>query len=337
MTTGIAVVGYGYWGPNLARNFAALPGAELRCLCDLSEPKRELAKLRHPAAAVCENFADVLDDQNIEAVCIATPAATHFELALASVRSGRHTLVEKPLALSERDCTRLGEEADKHKVALLVDFPYPYTDAIRKLGKLCRAGEIGELLYFDSSRVNLGLFQSDVSVLWDLAPHDLSILAQITDMRPTAVSAVGIAHLRSHPVSTAYLTLFYDAPFIAHIQVSWLAPVKRRLTTVAGKKKMVVFDDTQPDEKIRVYDSGLHNYDIPSDAHNRPQVNYRRGDLWVPQLAQGEALAELARHFIAVTRGEEQAVTGASKGAEVARVLELAEQSLQREGARLRL
>jgi len=293
---GAAVVGYGYWGPNLARNFAEADGWRLAMICDAAEGRRQLAGRRHPTARISAQLDDITASSDVHAVAIATPVHTHFELALACLQAGKHVLVEKPLAATAAQARRLIDEADQRRLVLMVDHTFLYTPAVRKLHELVDQGELGRLLYYDAVRVNLGVFQSDVSVLWDLAVHDISIMDFLLPERPLALSATGVSHLTNQPVNLAYLTFFYPGSLLAHVHVNWLAPVKLRRILVGGDKKMALYDDVDVAEKIKVYDRGC---DAPADAETayRHLVNYRTGDMYAPHLETTEALRVEVEHF----------------------------------------
>ena len=337
----VAVVGYGYWGPNLARNFSSLEGASLRAVCEVDARLLKKARESHPLASMTGDFDAMLEDDSIDAVCIATPAATHGELALRALRAGRHVLVEKPMATSSAQCEAMAEEADKRGLVLMVDYPFVYCGAVRKLAELVSTGALGNLYYFDSVRINLGIVQSDVNVLWDLAVHDLSILHRLGWQRPVSVSASGVSHIDGGLVDTAYLTLHYDSSFIAHVHVSWLAPTKIRRTTVAGDRSMAIWDDTESTEKLKIYDSGVDMKSADREDVNRLLVEYRAGDIHVPRLDATEPLALLAAEFRDAVgrgvRGGATPLTGAEEGARIVRVVEAADASIRRNGERIPL
>ena len=331
----IAIIGYGYWGPNLARNFAALGNAAVHTVCDNDAASLEKARKRLPLAALTSDYEDILKDGGIHAVCIATPALTHAELALRALQSGKHVLVEKPLAMTRSQCDRMIAEADKRGLVLMVDHTFAYSGAARKLAELSQT--FGKLHYFDSVRINLGIVQSDVNVLWDLAVHDLSILFQLGVDSPRAVSAVGVSHFASGVIDTAYLTLHYDSAFIAHVHVSWLAPAKVRRTIVAGDRKMAIYDDTEAVEKVKVYDSGVDARLVDEEAKKRMQVEYRTGDMVAPKLDSTEALALVAEEFCNCITNKRRPLTAAVDGARIVHILEAADQSLRQDGARIAL
>ncbi len=241
----IGVIGYGYWGPNLVRNFAEVPGAAVRMVADLDSGKLATVQRRYPAVRVTSDFMELIKDPGIDAVAIATPVGTHFELAMAALKAGKHVWVEKPMTETSLQARKLVDEADKRKLVLIVDHTFIYTGAVRKMGEIIHGADLGKIYYYDSIRVNLGLFQRDVNVISDLAVHDFAILDYLLDEHPTAVSASGLTHFPGTPENLAYITLFYDSGTIAHANVNWMAPVKVRQILVGGSKKMIVYDDMQ--------------------------------------------------------------------------------------------
>ena len=333
----MAIVGYGYWGPNLVRNFSETKGAEVAVVCDLRPKVLEQVRTRYPQVRVTTNYEDVLNDDRIDAVALATPVATHASLAIGALQAGKHVLVEKPLAGNWVDARRVVEEAVRHKRVLMVDHTFVYMGAVQKIRQLVASGELGDMLYFDSVRVNLGLYQSDVSVIWDLAVHDLSILQCWIPRTPRAVSCVGVAHLEGHPVDVAYLTLFYEDNLIAHVHVNWLSPVKVRRTLLGGSKKMIVFDDLDPVEKIRVYDRGITKQEDLIGSGQIPIAYRRTGDVWMPQFDMTEALKVEAAHFVKCVTDGERPLTGGEAALQIVEILETAEESMRRQGQALPL
>ncbi|QMU55880.1 MAG: gfo/Idh/MocA family oxidoreductase [Candidatus Mycalebacterium zealandia] len=339
----IAVAGYGYWGPNLARNFASLDGVTLKAICDEDSSLLEKARKNHPLISTTEDFEDITSDESIDAVwsidavCLATPALTHAELGLHALKAGKHVLVEKPMATTSADCEKMTNEAEKRGLVLMVDHVFAYSGAVRKLAALASEKSLGELYYFDSTRINLGIVRSDVNVLWDLAIHDLSILFQVNPAEPVAVSASGVSHIKGKPIDTAYLTLHYDSFFIAHVHVSWLAPVKIRRTTVAGDKKMAIYDDTEQAEKLKIYDSGINTKSASSEDIKKLLIEYRTGDINSPKLDSSEPLFLAAKEFYDCVREKKEPLTGAYAGAQIARVLEAADTSIKQNGQRIDL
>lgn len=326
----IGVVGLGYWGPNLLRNFAATPGWTVKYACDLAEAQLDRTRRQFPSVTFTTDLAQVLDDPSVDAVAIATPASTHAAIACAALERGKHVLVEKPLATTSADADAMIAAADAANRHLIVDHTFVYTSAVGMIRDLVARGDLGDLYYFDSTRINLGLIQPDANVLWDLAIHDLSILGEIHDLATLrSVYAHGSRHYGPQ-AEIAHLHLSFDEGFEAHIHVSWLSPVKLRQTIIGGTRRMVVFDDLQPSEKIRVYDSGVQNGRALGSA---PMVDpffpvYRTGDVLIPKLDGREALRVQAEHFLAVLEGREAPRVPASRGRTILRILELADQSL---------
>jgi len=328
---GIGVIGYGYWGPNLVRNFAECQGAAVRMVCDLRPAQLEKVQRRYPGVRVTTNPADVWNDPEVDAVVVATPVDRHFELAMASLQAGKHVLVEKPMTSTSEQANRLIDEAAKRRLVLMVDHTFVYTGAVRKMRELLETGELGDVYYYDSVRVNLGLFQHDVNVLWDLAVHDLSIMDFVLQQQPVAVSATGFAHVQGRPENIAYMTMFFDGSLIAHVNVNWLSPVKVRRTLLGGSRRMVVFDDLEASEKIKVYDRGISLNPSPENVYQM-LIGYRAGDMWAPQIAVSEALTVEAAHFVACIRDGAQPITGGEAGLHVVRLLEAATESMAKQG-----
>jgi len=327
----IGVVGYGYWGPNMVRNFAEAPGAVVSYVSDLNEEKLELARRRYPVIKTTTDYNDILADPNIDAVVIVTPVSAHFDIAVRALRAGKHVLVEKPMAATSKQAIELIEQADKYKRVLAVDHTFVYTGAVRKIQELVASNALGDIYYYDSVRINLGLFQHDINVIWDLAVHDLSIMDYTMKLRPRAVSAIGVSHIPGKPEDMAYLTLFFDGSLIAHIHVNWLSPVKIRRTVIGGSNKMVIYDDLEPSEKIKIYDSGIT---VSNDNENRHDllISYRTGDMLAPQLKLTEALNVEAQHFInCIEKGEKPLIDGEA-GLRVVRMLEAANESMANYG-----
>jgi predicted dehydrogenase len=326
---GVGVIGYGYWGPNLVRNFAEAPGARVVAISDFRPERRDAARARYPAVAISADPAELIRDPAVAAVAIATPVSTHFDFAMRALRAGKHVLVEKPLAASSAQAERLVDEAGRRGVVLAVDHTFIYTAAVRKIRELAAAGDLGEIYYYDSTRVNLGLFQSDVDVTWDLAVHDLAILDYLTAASPRAVSATGMSHVPERPGNIAYLTLFFDDRLIAHVHVNWLSPVKIRRALIGGSRKMIVYDDLELTEKVKVYDRGIILAQRP-DSENlyRMLIGYRMGDMWSPRLELTEALrVEVLEFLDCIETGGRPASDGES-GLRVVRTLEAVSASM---------
>jgi predicted dehydrogenase len=330
---GIGVIGYGYWGPNLVRNFAECAGAAVRVVCDLRDDRLMQVSRRFPAVRVTTEAADLINDPTVDAVVIATPVQYHFDLALAALRAGKHVLVEKPMASTSDEASRLVNEAATRNLTLMVDHTFVYTGAVRKMRELTESGELGTIYYYDSVRINLGLFQPDVNVLWDLAVHDLAIMDFVLQQQPVSVSATGLAHLPGKPENIAYLTMFFEGNLIAHVHVNWLAPVKVRRTLLGGSRRMIMFDDLEASEKIKVYDRGLSLSGTPTPENlHQLQIGYRSGDMWAPQLAVSEALSVETAHFVECVQQRTRPITDGEAGLRVVRLLEAATESMAQQG-----
>jgi predicted dehydrogenase len=284
-------------------------------------------RTRYPTVKTTLDHAELVNDAEVDAVVVATPVSTHFRLAQQALQAGKHVLVEKPLARSSEEATRLIEEADRRNRVLMVDHTFVYTGAVRKVRELVESGALGRLYYYDSVRVNLGLFQHDVNVLWDLAVHDLSIMDHLLPSKPFTVAATGVASIAGQPTSIAYLTCFFPDNLIAHLHVNWLAPVKIRRTLLGGDRQMVVYDDLQADEKVRCYDRGV-TLPEAADSTYQMRVGYRTGDMWAPKLDSTEALRTEALHFLECVDSGRAPVTGGDAGLRVVRILEAADRSL---------
>jgi predicted dehydrogenase len=329
---GVGIIGYGYWGPNLLRNFVESPRAVVRSVCDLRPERLQHLASRYPGITTTTRIDDVIGDPDVDAIAIVTPVSTHFDFAMQALQAGKHVLVTKPLTSDGDQAQRLIDEAERRGRVLLVDHTFVYTGAVRKIRDMVAGGELGDIYYYDSVRVNLGLLQHDVSVIWDLAVHDLSILDYVIPARPTAVSAVGMSHVGSGPENIAYLTLFFADNLLAHIHVNWLAPVKVRRTLIGGSRKMIVYDDLEPSEKIKVYDRGVSVGDASPDGVYKMLVSYRMGDMWAPRLDATEALQLEASHFLDCIEGGGRPITDGAAGLRVVRIMEAATRSMQLQG-----
>jgi predicted dehydrogenase len=328
---GIGVVGYGYWGPNLVRNFSETPGAAVRRVVDIRSDRLESVRARHPDLAASTDIEALLADPEVHAVAIATPPSSHFELAMRALQSGKHVLIEKPLATSVDEATRLIDEARRRGRTLMVDHTFVYSPAVRCIRDLIMRGELGDVLYYDATRINLGMFQHDVDVIWDLAAHDLSILAYLLREPPIAVSAAAKNHMPKAPSNLAYLTLFFAGNMIAHVNVNWLAPVKLRRTIIGGTRRMLVYDDLEPSEKIRVYDTGVKLV-TDDEAVHKMLVSYRIGDMWAPAVETKEALRAVTEHFVECINSGRTPETGGDAGLAVVRAMTAATRSVQSGG-----
>jgi predicted dehydrogenase len=329
----MGIVGYGYWGPNLVRNFMRAAGSKVTVVCDSDSKQRDRAVSSYPALRTTANFEEMLKDQEVDAVAIATPVSSHYPLAKAALLAGKHVFVEKPMASTTAECEELIELAENKNLILHVDHTFVYTGAVKLIQEKVKSGDIGELLYYDSTRVNLGLFQHDVNVLWDLAVHDLSIIGALSDKEPQAVSATGISHVKGQPENTAFLTVFYDEPLIAHINVNWLAPVKIRRTLIGGSKKMIVFDDLSPAESVKIYDKGVNTSLESKEDIYKLKVSYRSGDMLCPKVELTEALFEEANHFNDCVLNSKTSITDGRAGLRVVKILEASQKSLRMRGS----
>lgn len=332
----VGVIGYGYWGPNLVRNFTNLATTQVIALCDHNPNRLELATKRHPGIAYYTQPQDLFKNPQLDIIAIATPASSHYELALTALQHDKHVLVEKPLAMQSQQVQHLISEARKRQRVLLVDHTFVYTPAVQKLKTLIEAHTLGDLYYYDSVRVNLGLFQHDINVLWDLAVHDLSIIDYLFPVLPCAVSATGIRHIPSEPENLAYLTLFFPHQLIAHVHVNWLAPVKVRRTLIGGSQKMIVFDDLEPTEKIKLYDRGVNIVTDQESVYNM-LISYRTGDMYAPHLETTEALSHELQHFTDCILQHATPLTGGESGYRVVTILEAAMRSMQERGQPIEL
>lgn len=326
----IAVVGIGYWGPNLVRNFLNLSQVDKVYACDQEPSRLDFIKKQYPAVELVADYQSILRNKEINAVCLATPVSTHYPLARQALEAGKHVFVEKPLTASSREAEDLIALADKQKLVLMVDHIFLFNGAVEKIRSIIDSGEIGQILYFDAVRINLGLFQHDVNVLWDLAIHDLSIMNFLLDEKPRALSAVGMNHFNTLE-DMSYLTLFFSNNCIAHLHVNWLAPVKIRRILIGGTKKMIVYDDMETVEKIRVYDKGV---EIKTrEGIYQALIEYRTGDMYAPKFDNTEALAQITAEFVhrVHNHGHSRCCDGA-EGLRIVRILEAAEKSIRHQG-----
>ncbi|HVZ82767.1 MAG TPA: Gfo/Idh/MocA family oxidoreductase [Terracidiphilus sp.] len=324
------VIGYGYWGPNIVRNLMNLEGSQVRAIAEISAGARARAQKAYPGVNVTPDTAEVLRDPGIDVIAVISPVWTHYELAKAALENGKHVFVEKPFTSNTAQAQELIEIAQRRNLKIMVDHTFLFTGAVRKIRQLLSEGALGQLYYYDSTRVNLGLFQHDINVLWDLAPHDLSIMDHLLKGRPEAVVATGQGHLNGHE-DVAYMTLYYPEKVIAHINVNWLSPVKVRTTLIGGEKRMLVWNDLEADEKVKIYDKGVN---ITSrEGVYELLVSYRSGDMWAPQLEQMEALRHELAYFVECITEDKVPFNDGCAGLRVVQMLEAASESLSKKGA----
>ena len=311
------------------RNFVGIDGARVTLISDTNEEALKRAQAAHPMIITTPNDRDVILSPEIDAVVIATPVSTHYELARRALENGKHVFVEKPFTTSVRHAEELIELADKKNLKIMVDHTFLFTGAVRKIKQLIDEGVLGRLFYFDSIRINLGLLQKDANVVWDLAPHDLSIMDYLIGLNPIAIAATGTAHINGFE-DVAYVTIFYPDNLIAHLSINWLSPVKIRMTMIGGQKKMLVWNDLESDEKLKIYDRGVEIESMEESYQSR--VNYRSGDVWVPRLEQVEALKTEAHYFVDCIYNNLTAINDGAAGLRVVRMLETIIESLKSGG-----
>ena len=325
----IGVIGYGYWGPNVVRNFHRGTASRVEMVCDKSPDMLRRVVQAYPGMHTTQDHMDVVNSPNIDAVAVVTPVGTHYEVAKKVLDSGKHLFIEKPFTSESWQDKELINLAEQKNLTVMVDHTFLFTGAVRKIRQLVDDGTLGELYYYDSTRVNLGLFQHDVNVLWDLAPHDLSIMDFVIDQKAEAISATGQTHLNGHE-DVAYMTVYFPNKVIAHINVNWLSPVKVRTTLIGGEKKMLVWNDLEADEKIRVYDKGV-KITTPESVYEL-LVSYRSGDMWAPQVDQVEALNAELDHFVDCVSSGEKPINDGHAGLRVVTMLEAANASVSKRG-----
>ena len=325
----IGVIGYGYWGPNIVRNFHAQQGSRVVAVCDNSSKALKRVQQSYPSMVVTSDHRDLLVAPEIDAIAIVTPVWTHYELAKAALENGKHVFVEKPFTSTSAQAEELIELADRKKLKIMVDHTFLFTGAVRRIEQLIHDGTLGNLYYYDSTRVNLGLFQHDVNVIWDLAVHDLSIMSHLIKEEPEAVVATGEKHLNGR-VDIAFLTIYYPSNIIGHVNVNWLSPVKVRSTLIGGERKMLLWNDLEADEKIKVYDKGVAI--TSGEARYQTLVSYRTGDMWAPRVEQVEALNVETAYFVDCIRNDKKPFNDGVAGLDVVRLLEAADQSLEAKG-----
>jgi len=324
------VIGYGYWGPNIVRNLRSLEGCQVVGICDQNPVARKRVESANPGIAVYSDSNELVNLPDVDVIAVITPVWTHFELAKAALKNGKHVFVEKPFTSNAAQAGELIDLAEQKNLQIMVDHTFLFTGAVRKIRKLLAEGTLGKLYYYDSMRVNLGLFQHDCNVIWDLAPHDLSIMNHLLEKDAEAISATGQAHLNGHE-DIAFITAYFPGNVIAHINVNWISPVKIRTTLIGGEKKMLVWNDLDVDEKIKIYDKGV---DVKSqEGVYNLLVSYRSGDMWAPRVEQVEALRLELGYFVECIQKSEKPFNDGCAGLKVVRMLEAANESLAKRGA----
>lgn len=323
------VIGYGYWGPNIVRNLRTLEGCQVVGICDQSSTARKRIQAAHPDVPVHSDSRDLVNSPDVDAIAVITPVWTHYELTKAALENGKHVFVEKPFTSTTEQAEELVNLAEQKNLRIMVDHTFLFTGAVRKIKQLLHEGTLGKLYYYDSTRVNLGLFQHDCNVIWDLAPHDLSIMNHLLSDDAEAISATGQTHLNGHE-DIAFITAYFPDKMIAHINVNWLSPVKVRTTLIGGEKRMLVWNDLAADEKLKIYDKGV---DVKSqEGVYNLLVSYRSGDMWAPQLEQVEALRLELEYFVECIKKSKSPFNNGCAGLKVVRMLEAASESLCKRG-----
>lgn len=333
----MAVIGCGYWGPNLIRNAISSTETELLWVCDKDSQRLEKVVRPYPGVQTTNELGVLLEDERLDGVAIATPVNTHYAIVKACLENGKHVLIEKPLAASVEEGEELVAIAEKKNLRLMCDHTFCYTGAVRKIKDIVQIGALGTLLYFDSVRINLGLFQKDINVIWDLAPHDLSILDFLVDIPPLSVSAHGVSHSNNGIENVAYVSLHYERPFISHFHVNWLSPVKIRSTIIGGTEKMLVWNDMDPAEKIKIYDKGIEIREDDSEDKRQLLISYRSGDMFAPKFDQTEALSLVIKEFADCIREQRPALTDGRAGLRVLKILDATSRSIKADGANVRV
>jgi predicted dehydrogenase len=331
----IGIIGYGYWGPNVVRNFLSTKGAQIISICDINKDALNKARKNYPKLEMVSDSSEILTSSEIDAVAIVTPVYTHFELAKKAIENGKHIFVEKPFTSSVAEAEELIELAEKKNVKIMVDHTFLFTGAVRKIKKLIEDGTLGNIYYFDSTRVNLGLFQHDINVIWDLAPHDLSIMDYVIQEKPSGITATGIEHFGRGLEDVAYITVFFDKDIIAHFNVNWLSPVKIRMTLIGGEKKMLVWNDLESDEKVKIYDRGVNVED--KKGIYELLVSYRSGDIWTPMVEETEALKLEAEYFIECIENNKTPINDGYAGLRVVKILEASDLSIKNNGKMVKI
>src|SRR3972149_2127542 len=328
------IIGFGYWGPNIARNFSSNDNVRVTSICDKRPEAMRRVKGMYPNIGACTNSSEITTSPDIDLVCVVTPVSTHFDIAKEALQNGKHVFVEKPFTATAAQAEELIELAEKKGLKIMVDHTFIFTGAVRKMKQLIDDNELGDLYYYDSIRVNLGLFQTDVNVIWDLAPHDFAIMDYLIHEKPAAIIACGKAHVNGKE-DTAYLTVYFTSSMIAHFNVNWLSPLKVRTTLIGGEKKMLVWNDLEADEKIKVYDKGI-DVKTQEGVYNL-LVSYRSGDMWAPKVPQIEALKLETEYFVNCILNDETPINDGHAGLRVVKILQACNESLKKHGEMIHL
>lgn len=333
----IGIIGYGYWGPNLVRNFSANEEARIAFISDQNRKALDRAENGYPNKKIrfCTDYRDVARSKEVDAVAIATPVSTHYAIAKEALQNGKHIFVEKPFTYSVKEAEDLIRLSEKKRLKIMVDHTFLFTEVVKKIKELIEKKELGEIYYYDSTRVNLGLFQHDVNVIWDLAPHDFSIMDYVIKKKPTSIVTTGTKHFDRGLEDLAYVTAYFDDNLIAHFNVNWLSPVKVRTTLIGGEKKMLVWNDLERDEKIKVYDKGV-KIDSAEGLYNL-LVEYRSGDMWSPRIEHTEALKRETEYFIDCVKSNKTPINDGYSGLRIVKMLEAADKSLKAKGKQVKL
>lgn len=326
----IGIIGFGYWGPNLVRNFSNQKEGKVLAVAEARVERHIQISKSYPEILIYRDTSDLINNLEVDAVVIATPVFSHYKLAKEALLAGKHVLLEKPMTSSVDESKELIDIAKRKNLVLMVDHTFLYTGAVQKMKELIDQKQLGKLHYFDSTRINLGLFQPDVNVLWDLAPHDISILNYLVDNKAYSVNATGVSHTKNGIENVAYMTINYEDDFIAHFNCSWTSPVKVRSTLIGGDSKMLVYNDLEPSEKIRIYDTGYNH--TSDEEKNKIMVDYRTGDVFIPKLSTQEALYGVALDFIESILHSKEPLANSELGLEVVKVLEASQKSIKNKG-----
>lgn len=333
----IGVIGCGYWGPRLIRNFGRTSHGSVIMAADISQDRLIAIKQEYPSIITTQKYTDIIYNPEVDAVAIATPVNTHYVIAKEALEAGKHVFIEKPMTSRASHAIELIEIAEKNDRILMVDHTFLFTGAVEKIKEIVDSGRLGNILYFDSIRINLGLFQHDVNVIWDLAPHDLSIMLHIIKKRPTMVSAVGSCHAGNGLENIAYITILFEDETIAHFHVNWLAPVKVRRIIIGGDRSMIVYDDMEFSEKVKVYDKGIKMENCTKERIYNTLVQYRTGDMWAPKLDQTEPLLKVCSFFLISVVNKTTPLNDGRAGIEVVKILEAASDSIKKKGQLIRV